>query len=51
MGQRRLAFRHGDLNATRENQFTYKTCNAPIEKGVAETWFHHGILDVELVNI
>ena len=46
--ERRLAFRRGDLNATRENPAAYKKHVMPlIEKGVAETWFHHGILDVE----
>jgi len=46
--ERRLAFIRGDLNATRENPAAYKKHVMPlIEKGVAETWFHHGILDVE----
>ena len=46
--ERRLAFMRGDLNATRENPAAYKKHVMPlIEKGVAETWFHHGILDVE----
>jgi len=46
--ERRLAFMRGDLNATRENPAAYKKHVMPlIEKGVADTWFHHGILDVE----
>ena len=46
--ERRLAFIRGDLNATRENPAAYKKHVMPlIEKGVAETWFHHGILDVK----
>ena len=46
--ERRLAFMRGDLNATRENPAAYKKHVMPlIEKGVAYTWFHHGLLDVE----
>ena len=46
--ERRLAFRRGDLNATRENPAAYKKHVMPlIEDGKALTWFHHGILDVE----
>ena len=46
--ERRLAFRRGDLNATRENPAAYKKHVMPlIEDGKASTWFHHGILDVE----
>lgn len=46
--ERRLAFMRGDLNATRENPAAYKKHVMPlIEKGVAYTWFHHGLLDVK----
>ena len=45
--ERRLAFRRGDLNGTRENPAAYKKHVMPvIEKGDAYTWFHHGLLDV-----
>lgn len=41
-GERRLAFRRGELNATRENPAAYKK---HVESdGNAEVWFHHGIL-------
>ena len=46
--ERRLAFRRGDLNATRENPAAYKKHVLPvIEQGDAFTWFHHGLLNVE----
>lgn len=46
--ERRLAFMRGDLNATRENPAAYKKHVMPlIDKGVAFTWFHHGLLNVE----
>ena len=49
--ERRLAFIRGDLTATRENPAAYKKHVMPlIEKGVAATWFHHGILDTESGN-
>ena len=49
--ERRLAFIRGDLTATRENPAAYKKHVMPlIEKGVAMTWFHHGILDTESGN-
>ena len=44
-GERRLAFRRGELNGTRENPAAFKKHVAPlIESGDAEVWFHHGIL-------
>lgn len=49
--ERRLAFMRGDLTATRENPAAYKKHVMPlIEKGVALTWFHHGVLDTESGN-
>lgn len=45
--ERRLAFRRGDLNATRENPAAYKKHVTPvIKEGDAITWFHHGLLNV-----
>ena len=45
--ERRLAFRRGDLNGTRENPAAYKKHVEPLVKsGVAYTWFHHGLLNV-----
>jgi len=41
-GERRLAFRRGELNATRENPAAYKKHVEGDEN--AEIWFHHGIL-------
>lgn len=44
-GERRLAFRRGELNGTRENPAAFKKHVQPlIESGDAEIWFHHGIL-------
>ena len=41
--ERRLAFKRGELNATRENPAAYKK---HVESNPdAEVWFHHGILD------
>lgn len=40
--ERRLAFRRGELNATRENPAAYKKHVSKDEN--AEVWFHHGIL-------
>jgi hypothetical protein len=46
--ERRLAFRRGDLNATRENPAAYKKHVEPLaEDGIAFTWFHHGVLNVQ----
>lgn len=46
--ERRLAFRRGDLNGTRENPAAYKKHVEPlIESGEAFTWFHHGLLNVK----
>ena len=45
--ERRLAFRRGDLNGTRENPAAYKKHVQPLtEDGIAYTWFHHGLLNV-----
>jgi len=42
-GERRLAFKRGELNGTRENPAAYKK---HVESNAdAEVWFHHGILD------
>lgn len=43
--ERRLAFRRGELTATRENPVTYRTHVETDEN--AELWFHHGLLDLE----
>jgi hypothetical protein len=44
---RRLAFAHGELLGTRENPAAYKSKVIPlINKGEAETWYHHGVLDI-----
>lgn len=49
--ERRLAFRRGDLNATRENPAAYKKHVLPvIAEGDAYTWFHHGLLNVQTGN-
>ena len=42
-GERRLAFKRGDLTGSRENPATYQKHIAPDEN--AELWFHHGLLD------
>ena len=42
-GERRLAFKRGELNGTRENPVAYKKHVETDEN--AEVWFHHGILD------
>lgn len=42
-GERRLAFKRGELTATRENPAAYKK-HVEGNKD-AEVWFHHGILD------
>ena len=47
-GERRLAFKRGDLNGTRENPATYQKHVEPDEN--AELWFHHGLLDPETCN-
>jgi hypothetical protein len=41
--ERRLAFRRGELNGTRENPATYQKHVTPDEN--AKLWFHHGLLD------
>ena len=41
-GERRLAFKRGELNGTRENPAAYKKHVEPNKN--AEVWFHHGIL-------
>ena len=44
-GERRLAFKRGELNGTRENPAAYKK---HVESNPdAEVWFHHGILNSE----
>jgi len=46
-GERRLAFQRGELLGTRENPAAYKSKVEPvIAAGGAETWFHHGVLDI-----
>jgi hypothetical protein len=42
-GERRLAFKRGELNGTRENPAAYKK-HVETDENV-EIWFHHGILD------
>lgn len=42
-GERRLAFRRGELTGTRENPATYQKHVEPDSN--AELWFHHGLLD------
>lgn len=42
-GERRLAFKRGELNGTRENPAAYKK-HVETDSN-AEIWFHHGILD------
>jgi len=44
-GDRRLAFKRGELNVDRENPAAYKKHIAPNEE--AEIWFHHGILQAD----
>ena len=41
--ERRLAFKRGDLNGTRENPATYQKHVEPDTN--AELWFHHGLLN------
>ena len=41
--EKRLAFKRGDLNGTRENPATYQKHVEPDAN--AELWFHHGLLD------
>jgi hypothetical protein len=41
----RLAFKRGELNATRENPAAYKKHVGPDDR--AELWFHHGILQAD----
>ena len=47
-GERRLAFKRGDLNGTRENPATYQKHVETDEN--AELWFHHGLLDPKTGN-
>ena len=44
-GDRRLAFKRGELTVDRENPAAYKKHIAPNEE--AEIWFHHGILQAD----
>ena len=45
-GERRLAFKRGELAGTRENPAAFKKHAQPtIDAGDAVMWFHHGILD------
>ena len=44
-GDRRLAFKRGELTIDRENPAAYKKHIAPNEE--AEVWFHHGILQAD----
>ena len=44
-GERRLAFKRGELNGTRENPAAYKKHVA--SDANAEIWFHHGILNAK----
>jgi hypothetical protein len=47
-GDRRLAFMRGELNATRESTAAFiKHVQPLIDKGEAELWFSHGVLDLE----
>ena len=42
---RRLAFKRGELDGTRDNPAAFKKHVQPlIDKGQAQLWFHHGIL-------
>ena len=46
--ERRLAFKRGELTATRENPAAFiKHVIPSIESNEAHLWFHHGILDAE----
>jgi hypothetical protein len=43
--ERRLAFKRAELDGTRENPASFKKHVQPvIDKGQAQLWFHHGIL-------
>jgi hypothetical protein len=44
-GERRLAFKRGELNGSRENPAAYKKHIASDEN--AEVWFHHGLLQAD----
>ena len=47
-GERRLAFKRGELDGTRENPAAFKKHVQPsIDKGIAGLWFHHGILQAD----
>jgi hypothetical protein len=43
--ERRLSFKRGELNGTRENPVAYK--KHVMSNDNAELWFHHGILNLE----
>ena len=46
--ERDLAFARGELSSTRQNPAKYKSKVLPlVEQGIAETWLHHGILDIQ----
>lgn len=47
-GERRLAFKRGELNGTRENPAAYKKHVAPNPN--AKVWFTHGILDANTAS-
>ena len=45
-GERRLAFKRGELNATRETPAAFiKHVQPDIDNGEAELWFSHGVFD------
>jgi hypothetical protein len=47
-GQRRLAYKRGELNGTRENPAAFKKHVQPqIDAGTSVIWFHHGILQAD----
>ena len=47
-GERRLAFKRGELTGHRENPAAFKKHVQPlIDAGDAELWFHHGILQAD----
>jgi len=47
-GSRRLAFKRGELDGTRDNPAAFKKHVQPsIDEGQAVLWFHHGILQTD----
>lgn len=47
-GERRLAFMRGETNTTRESAAAYiKHVQPLVDRGEAELWFSHGVLDLE----